>query len=210
MLPARRFAHGFEWCAGPGFIGLWLLANGAAERMTFGDVNPGAVEAARHAARTLGLEHRCAFHVSDNMAKIPGRGRRPFDLVVGNPPNYYAIPLGAARGRLASGDLRPADPGWGIHAGFYRQIPPYLAIGAQLFVSEVEPWSDTVVLPGVGLWDRRPQPAIDSFRVMVEDAGLDWLGCEPFTVPGSTTQMGMVRAGLFRAPRGHGAPGRRT
>jgi hypothetical protein len=196
MMPARRFAAGFEWCAGPGFIGLWLLANGAVARMTFADINPAAVQAAEHAAGVLGLAHRCRFHLSDNLTRVPWLNEPQFDLVVGNPPNYYAIPTEGALGMLRERDsvrLRGQDAGLAIHASFYRSVGPWLAPRAQLFISEVDPWAKEVVLPGVGLWDRRPEAPLETFRGMVEDAGLVWLGCVPFSVDGEV-QLGMVRA----------------
>lgn len=205
MLPAAHpFRHGFEWCSGQGPIGLWLLVTGQVQKMTFADINPRSVAAGEDAARTLGLEARADFIVSDNLARVPQLGRDGFDVVVGNPPNYYAI----MPDHPMSEDLRAADPGWRIHTGFYRTIGPYLAPGAQLYISEVAPWDATVTLPGIGEWDHRPEAPISVFRTMIEDAGLRWLGCEPFQGPGGT-EMGMVRAEQpedFRASGGASRP----
>ena len=42
-----KAARAFEWCAGPGFIGFSLLANGLCDTLCLADVNPEAVAACR-------------------------------------------------------------------------------------------------------------------------------------------------------------------
>ena len=47
LFPGRRFRRAFEWCAGPGYIGFWLLAEGLIDHLVLADVNPMSTRFAR-------------------------------------------------------------------------------------------------------------------------------------------------------------------
>ncbi len=157
----QEFRHGFEWCAGLGEIGLSLLDFGLIQRLTLADINPYAVKASCQ----LSTDPRVARFVSDNLADVE-RPAGGFDLVVANPPNYFAVQFPEM-----NGDLRPNDPGWRVHAGFYDQVSSFLSEDAVLMISEVEPWKTAVEIDGA-VYDRRPEAPITSFSRMWDDAGL--------------------------------------
>jgi 16S rRNA G966 N2-methylase RsmD len=141
MPPQRRV---FEWCAGPGFIGFSLLANGLAETLCLADVNPEAVEACRRTVRENGLSDRVAVYRSDNLAAIPASEK--WDLVVANPPHLADDWIG---------DLRTYDDNWHIHRGFFAAVEPFLKPGGVVVLQE----------------NNRGSTA-ETFRSMIEASGL--------------------------------------
>src|SRR3954469_25304495 len=66
-----RARRAFEWCAGPGFIGFSLLANGLVDTLCLADVNPEAVAACKRTIARNRLEGRVDVYLSDNLAGIP-------------------------------------------------------------------------------------------------------------------------------------------
>jgi hypothetical protein len=163
-LRGRRFGRCFECCAGPGWIGLWLLANGIVGELEAGDINPAAVRAIAATASANGLAVKA--YESDNLRGASGK----FDLIVSNHPSYCNIqtthPLGFLRD-----DLRPMDDGWRIHRDFYGMAAEYLAPGGEIWTVEVEPFKADVYLGGK-LYDKRPKPPIIDFAAMMTDGGL--------------------------------------
>lgn len=115
----------FEWCAGPGFIGFSLLANGLAETLCLADVNPEAVAACRRTVARNGLEGKVAVYLSDNLAGIPASEQ--WDLVVSNPPHF---------GDTGFRQLRYDDPDWRVHRGFFGSIARHLKPGGVIVLQE--------------------------------------------------------------------------
>jgi methylase of polypeptide subunit release factors len=106
----------FEWCAGPGFIGLSMLGNGLCETLCLADINPEAVEACQRTVADNKLESKVSAYLSDNLKDIPSSER--WDLVVSNPPHfddgYYEA------------ELRAHDPGWRLHREFLMSVGQFL------------------------------------------------------------------------------------
>lgn len=106
----------FEWCAGPGFIGLSMMANGLCETVCLADINAEAVEACRRTIADNGLASRVSAYESDNLKDIPPTEQ--WDLVVSNPPHfddgYYQA------------ELRAHDPGWRLHRDFFQTVGRFL------------------------------------------------------------------------------------
>lgn len=179
-VPFREFLMGcltepceraFEWCAGPGYIGLELLATGFCKTLVLADVNPAAVESARATVRENGLEDRVTVYLSDNLNGLPPDER--FDLVVANPPNYHDINPKHPLGALLQDDLRPNDRGWALHRAFYAGIRKHLLPDAVLAISEVEPFDEQVFLSTrLCPYDIRPRAPIVDFKGMIDDGGL--------------------------------------
>lgn len=135
----------FEWCAGPGFIGLSIMANGLCETLCLADINPEAVEACRRTIAANGLDARVSAYESDNLKDIPPTEK--WDLVVSNPPHfdddYYEA------------ELRAHDPGWRLHREFLRDIGKFLKPGGVIVLQENNNGSTAA-----------------TFRPMIEDVGL--------------------------------------
>ncbi len=168
-------ASAFEWCCGPGFVGFALLAEGLCKRLCLADINPQAIECVAKTVADNGLEDRVTFYVSDNFESIPEQER--FDLVVGNPPNYFALNPEHTVGKMLSEDLRPNDRGWKIHRAFYSTVGNYLNPEATLFISELQPFDKLVYTPPEPQpYDVRERPPIEDFRSMIQDGGLRFLG----------------------------------
>ena len=114
VLSGKKFDTAFEWCAGPAWIGMWLLENNICKTLITGDINKKAVHFSRITAKKNNYNIRS--YVSDNLKQIPKREK--FDLVVANPPNYCNIQKSHPLGFLRE-DLRPSDINWEIHKDFY-------------------------------------------------------------------------------------------
>ena len=135
----------FEWCAGPGFIGLSMLAHGLCETLCLADINPEAVEACRRTIAANRLEARVSVCESDNLKDIPASEK--WDLVVSNPPHfddgYYQA------------ELRAHDPGWRLHRGFLNDVGKFLKPDGVIVLQENNNGSTAA-----------------TFQNMIEDAGL--------------------------------------
>ncbi len=168
----RVFSAALEWCAGPGFLGFALLARGLGPRLCLADINPAGVRCVNETIRANGLEDRVTAVVGDNLAELPGGDS--FDLVVGNPPNFFRLNPRHPRYEELKDDLRPTDRGWRLHQDFYRDVGGLLAVGALLFISEVECFEATVYDPRSEPepYDLRERPAVDDLLPMIADGGL--------------------------------------
>jgi hypothetical protein len=181
---SHRFGTVFEWCAGPAFIGFALLAEDMCSSLCVADINPAAVSCIRHTVEANQLHGRVRSYVSDNLTSVPGSER--FDLVVGNPPNWYAINPKHPFSQLNSGrELRNLDRGWKVHAAFYSQIASFLNPGAFVLVQEVEPSSRDVFTFGSNTipWDIRPDDQATIFTGMIRRGGLTHVGDFEFHTP---------------------------
>jgi 16S rRNA G966 N2-methylase RsmD len=114
----------FEFCAGAGFIGFALLAEGLCDTLCLADMNPRAVAAMRHTIASNRLQDRVAVYESDGLADIPSSER--WDVVVGNPPHYSR----------QCENIISHDPGWRLHRAFYRDVRRYLKPHASILLQE--------------------------------------------------------------------------
>lgn len=119
--------HIFEFCAGPGFIGFSLLAQGLCKKLTLADINPKAISACQETIRLNGLKDCCSVYLSDVFDSIPGTER--WDLIVGNPPHW-------PQPRPFDHDLRKYDPELEIHRRFFKQAGRFLNPGGTLLLQE--------------------------------------------------------------------------
>jgi SAM-dependent methyltransferase len=131
---ARLVSHLFgrvgrllEICAGPGFIGFYLLAHGHCDHLVLSDVNPRAIDAIRETIRLNDLGDRVSVYESDGLDSIPDSER--WDLVVANPPNWSVQLAGAP-------SLVTDDPGWRLHRNFYQRVGEFLAPGGSVLIQE--------------------------------------------------------------------------
>lgn len=130
FVPVARLLFGrvgrlFEFCAGPGFIGFAMLAEGLCETLCLADVNPRAVAALRRTVEENELGDRVTVYQSDGLDAIPSTER--WDLVVSNPP-HFARPAG--RGIVSD------DPDWALHRRFYAGVGRFLAPAGNVLVQE--------------------------------------------------------------------------
>ena len=167
-MPTVRRA--FEWCAGPGFIGFSLLANGLCETLCLADVNPEAVAASRRTVARNSLAEKVAVYQSDNLKNIPASER--WDLVVANPPHFLDE---------APGHLRYHDPDWRVHRGFFQTVAPHLSPRGVIVLQE----------------NNRGSTA-DMFSGMIADAGLQVVFVQD-CAPQKTAHDHMYYVGIVRA-----------
>ena len=139
-----KVARAFEWCAGPGFIGFSLLAQGLCDTLCLADVNPEAVAACQRSVARNRLEAKVAVYLSDNLEDIPAAEQ--WDLVVSNPPHFIDSGIG---------HLRYHDPDWRVHRGFFGTVARHLKPGGVVVLQENNAGSTP-----------------DTFTPMIADAGL--------------------------------------
>jgi hypothetical protein len=158
----------FEWCCGPAFIGFTLIAENICKQICLVDINPKAIECVQKTVAENKLGHRINYYISDNLNAIPKKER--FDLVIGNPPMY-----------CDSGALCSHDPEWGTRRAFYANISNYLNKDAFLFISEVEPFKENIIIQGDPVTHRQcPRPPIEDFKEMIENSGLHYVETIPY------------------------------
>ena len=176
LLSGRKFGTAFEWCAGPAWIGMWLLENGICETLVTGDINERTVKLVRKTA--IRNNYNVRAYISDNLKNIPKDEK--FDLVISNPPNYCNIQRSHAFGYMRD-DLRPSDVDWKIHKDFYNNISKHLNDDATMFISEVEPYSRHVYLMDQ-LYDKRDEIPMKVFKKMIRDNGLRIINTTPYKI----------------------------
>src|SRR3989338_5465633 len=81
-----KVGRAFEFCAGPGFIGFSLLAEGLCRYLCVADANPLAVEALKETVRRNRLIDRVSVYLSDGLKGIPKTEK--WDLVEPTPPHF--------------------------------------------------------------------------------------------------------------------------
>ncbi|HEU4702445.1 MAG TPA: methyltransferase [Conexibacter sp.] len=121
----------FEFCAGPGYIGYGLFANGWCETLALSDVDADAIATAMRTARYNGIEHRVTGYASDVLDDIPEHER--WDVVVANPPAFESHPDKP----LADGEWdRGFDTGWNVRRRFYASVKAHMNPGGVVVMSE--------------------------------------------------------------------------
>jgi predicted RNA methylase len=117
----------FEFCAGPGYMGYNLLANGFCEQLVLSDINPEAVKAAEYTAKYNGVEHLVNIYLSDGLDQIPEDER--WDLVVSNPPDSLHPVEGEP-------DIMALDADWALHRRFYSSVKKFMKPGGHVIMVE--------------------------------------------------------------------------
>ena len=176
VLKNKEFNTIFEWCAGPSWIGMWLLEQKIGKTLVTGDINKEYVDFVKKSAEKH--DYNVRSYVSDNMKQIPKHEK--FDLIVSNPPNYCDIQKSHPFGYLRE-DLRPSDIGWKIHEDFYKNINDHMHDDSVMFISEVEIYSKDVFFNGE-LYDKRAEEPIITFERMTKDNNLKITNITPYLV----------------------------
>lgn len=135
----------FDFCAGPGYIGYFLLASGYCETLAMADIDPEAMAAARFTARYNGIENLVALYTSDVLEQIPATEK--WDLVVQYPP--FLKPEGPQTKTVLEYDQTGTLP-----ARFYTSVKKFMRPGG-------------LVLSLLGTGDSTPE----YFRPMIEAGG---------------------------------------
>mgnify|MGYP003113936929 FL=1 len=177
-LSKKKFNTVFEWCAGPAWIGMWLLEQKICKNLITGDINEKSIDFVKKSAKKH--NYNVKTYVSDNMKSIPKR--KKFDLVVSNPPNYCNIQKSHPFGFLRN-DIRPSDIDWKIHKDFYENISDYLHKESVMYISEVDIYNENVYFDGA-LYDKRPEQPIITFEKMTKDNNLKINNIIPYFVEG--------------------------
>tara|TARA_R110000823_G_scaffold220279_2_gene348951 strand:+ start:30 stop:689 length:660 start_codon:yes stop_codon:yes gene_type:complete len=174
VLKNKKFKTIFEWCAGPSWIGMWLLEQKIGETLVTGDINKRYVDFVKKSANKHNYDVRS--YISDNMKQIPSHEK--FDLIVSNPPNYCNIQKSHPFGYLRE-DLRPSDIEWKIHDDFYKSINDYMHDDTIMLISEVEIYKKEVYFDNE-VYDKRKEEPIVTFERMTKDNNLKITNITPY------------------------------
>mgnify|MGYP001257491635 FL=1 len=159
-LSKKKFGRAYEWCAGPGFIGFSLLANGFCDSLCLSDVHPPAIAALKETVKINGLENKVSIYHSDSLDNIPNDEK--WNIVVGNPPHYKKDPTIK---NLSEDNIRIVlDKDLNIHKRFFNKINQYLS-------------SDGIIL----LQENWHRVALDDFREMLVENNIDFKFSSPFS-----------------------------
>jgi methylase of polypeptide subunit release factors len=153
--------HIFEFCAGPGFIGFSLLANGLCDKLTLADINPEAVKVSKETVKNNRLESKVAVYLSDSLDSIPENEK--WDLVVGNPPHVFA-----ENEEEYKKDITLYDPQFNIHRKFYKDVRKYLKPTGSVLLQE-----------------HTESTSVEDFRSMIEENGLKIIEVFSYNPPAS-------------------------
>ncbi len=126
-LGLKRCERIFEFCAGPGYIGYSLLANGFCEKLTLADINPKAITAARKTAEFNKIGHLVNIYQSDVLDQIPETER--WELVVGNPPHFLPT-------TERDVNIKAYDAGWSVHQRFYASVKKFMEPNGYVVIQE--------------------------------------------------------------------------
>ncbi len=146
--------HVFEFCAGPGFIGFSLLAQGLCNRLTLADINPEAVGACQKTIEDNDLEDRVSVYLSDCLDSIPVSEK--WDLVVSNPPHFWT-----GSEEVHKQDIRTYDIDFRVHRKFYQDIKKFLKPDGSVIIQE----NGNVNRPGF--------TRLEDFTSMIGEGGLE-------------------------------------
>lgn len=114
-----------EICAGPGFIGFSLFAEGLCNSLSLSDINPKAIEAQAETIRRNGLEDKVSSYLSVGLDSIPESEK--WDLVVSNPPHF---------GEPAGEGIISDDPEWRFHEAFFKNVHRFLKPHGSILIQE--------------------------------------------------------------------------
>ncbi|MDR0967068.1 MAG: peptide chain release factor N(5)-glutamine methyltransferase, partial [Myxococcales bacterium] len=122
-----------DLCTGSGCLGLTLLAERPDVVLVATDLSLGALDVARHNARSIGVEARVEFLEGDLFAPVPTDRR--FDLVVSNPPyvpRAQIAKLSPEVQREPAMALDGGEAGLDLLKAIVEQAPAFLKPGATL------------------------------------------------------------------------------
>jgi methylase of polypeptide subunit release factors len=165
LFPNRTFENALEWCSGPGFIGLAMLATGICKRITLNDLHQPAMDMAEITKLKNPLySDKISIYPGSTLANIPKSEK--FDLVVANPPHYLSKffasrSLGYDKMGIVIGPRNAeilVDENWQAHTTFYNEIKKLLAPNGIILIQENQSGS---------------HHRTGSFNMIIENVGLE-------------------------------------
>ncbi len=129
-------------CCGVGIIGLTIFSilrkEGNVKEAVFADINIFNLNSLyktltkNNLDQLLGNKIRC--YLSDGLNHIPRDEK--FDIIVSNPPHYFAPSFSKEQMFLTPNRLGSYDPGWNFHKSFYGQCHHYLTERGEVWFLE--------------------------------------------------------------------------
>jgi methylase of polypeptide subunit release factors len=127
--PNRYFNRCYEWCSGPGFIGLSILDNNLCDSLCLSDMYAPALECATNTVKNTPYESKVSTYLTSTLAGL--NQSEKFDLVVGNPPHYIEyISDNTNQTRMCR------DDNWETHLDFFKHIKSHLADDGIILLQE--------------------------------------------------------------------------
>ena len=146
--PNKQFDRCYEWCSGPGFIGLSILDNNLCNSLCLSDMYAPALECAINTVKNTPYESKVSTYLTNTLAGL--NATEKFDLVVGNPPHYVEY---ASDNSNQTRICRDDD--WAAHLDFFKHIKSHLT-------------DDGIIL----LQENQKGSTVKTFESMIDQAGL--------------------------------------
>lgn len=132
MTGDRPVKKAMEWCSGPGYIGLGLIAINYAETVLLSDIHPPVEDIVNLTIKENNLSTRVSFVVSDNFKNINDK----FDLIVGNPPHFNFHLRDSEHALYYEEHRKHMDVDWKIHKDFFENAANHLTDNGTIFLME--------------------------------------------------------------------------
>ena len=123
----RVFERCYEWCSGPGYIGLNILDHGLCGSLCVSDVYQPAIQAIHETIKNNKL-HNVSAYATGTVSQLPENEK--FDLVVANPPHFLSCPGDENYQRIA------VDQNWAAHQEFFANIRQHLLPNGVILLQE--------------------------------------------------------------------------
>lgn len=144
----KQFDRCYEWCSGPGFIGLSILDNNLCNSLCLSEMYAPALACATNTVKNTPFESKVSTYLTSTLAGL--NDFEKFDLVVGNPPHYV---------EYTSNDSNQTricrDDNWDTHLDFFKHIKSHLT-------------DDGIIL----LQENQKGSTVKTFESMIDQAGL--------------------------------------
>lgn len=129
-------------CCGVGIVGLTIFVNLRKEEIikeaAFVDINIFNLNSLHKSLRINQMENligdQIRTYLSDGLDHIPQDER--FDLIISNPPHYFAKDRIKDKKSLSPGRLGTFDAGWDFHRSFYKRCHHYLSEKGEVWFLE--------------------------------------------------------------------------
>jgi len=149
---ALRFLYGdhcfkncLEWCAGPGFIGMAILAQELCDKLYLNDFYEPAIQACEKTIGSLPEKYKGKVTTLQTSTVKEFDDALVFDLVVANPPMFSNLNFMLVNDSTMIPDLRKElDKNWEAHKNFFANIGRHLTQDAKILLVEsingMSPW----------------------------------------------------------------------
>lgn len=129
--PNKPYESVMEWCCGPCYLGLSLLARPRfkVNNVVLADIYQPAIDMVNNTIKINNLSDTVKAYCSFNFDNIP---KQKFDLIVGNPPWFCIDPFS----KYYFDERLYKDEDWKAHTDFFLKASDYLSSNGSIILAE--------------------------------------------------------------------------